>query len=104
MGIRESQPKRPLASRLARGDVGVDAVVGRTGADLGGLLVVVVGTLVLDADVLDGRGAGVLEGGDVAVVGVDAGEDLAVVGLDVGDVDVAGAAVLLAVWNTCVSR
>lgn len=85
------------ARRLARGEVGVDAGVRGAGRDLLGLLVVVVGTLVLDADVLDRGGAGVGDGGNIAVVGVDADKGLAAVGLDVGEGDLAGIAVLLAV-------
>ena len=56
---------RPVAARrLALGKgVGVLAGVRGTGAGLLGLLVVVVGALVLDADVLDLGSAGVGEGG-----------------------------------------
>jgi hypothetical protein len=59
-------------------------VVRDTAADLGGL-VAWGGALVLDAGLLDGRGAGGGDGGDIAVIGVDADEGLAVVRLDVLD-------------------
>lgn len=76
-----------LRSRDVRS--GVDAVVRRTRRNLRRLLVIVVGALVLDADVVDAGGDDVGEGGGVAVVGVDTGELTAVGGGDVVEDDVA---------------
>jgi hypothetical protein len=72
----------------------VDTVLGRTLATSGRLLVVVVGTLVLLADVLDRLCASLCDGGGVAVVAVDADEVLAVCGFDVVDDDFSGTTVL----------
>jgi hypothetical protein len=58
---------------------------------------VVVGALEIHADLLGAGGAGVGDGGSVAVVGVDASEDFSARGLDVLDDNVALGAVALAV-------
>jgi hypothetical protein len=86
-----------LQNHLARRNARVLAVVADASLDLLWLDIVVVGALELDAKLLDAGGAGVGDGGDVAIVGVDAGEDLAARGLDVLDGDVALGAVALAV-------
>jgi len=85
----------PFRTRLASGGVGigVDARLAGPRAGLGGLLVVVAGAGELLANGLDARGAGVCDGGRVAVVAVDAGEDLAGRGLDLVDLDGAGGTV-----------
>jgi hypothetical protein len=72
----------------------VDTVLGRTLATSGRLLVVIVGTLVFLADVLDRLCAGLCDGGGVAVVAVDADEVLSVGSLDVVDDDFSGTTVL----------
>lgn len=79
--------------RLARLDRRVTASVAGTRANLLGL-VAGGGTLVLNADLLDGRSTSTGDVGDVTLVGVDSGEDLSVVGLDVLDNDVASAHLL----------
>lgn len=71
----------------------VDTSLGGTLAESRRLLVVVVGTLVFLANVLDRLGAGLGDGGSVAVVAVDADEVLAVGGLDVVDGDLSSTAV-----------
>lgn len=82
-----------MVKRLARLDGGVLASLAGTRANLLGLLAGN-GTLVLNADLLDGRSASSSDGGDVTLVGVDASEDLSVEGLDVLDDNVAGAHLL----------
>lgn len=85
--------KASIVKRLARLDRRVLASLAGTRANLLGLLAGN-GTLVLNADLLDGRSASSSDGGDVALVGVDASEDLSVEGLDVLDDNVAGAHLL----------
>lgn len=75
---------------LARLDGGVLAGGAGAGSNLLGL-VAGGGALELGADLLDRGGAGVGDGGDIALVGVDTGEELAVVGLDVLHNNVASA-------------
>lgn len=82
-----------MVKRLARLDGRVLASLAGTRANLLGLLAGN-GTLVLNADLLDGRSASSSDGGDVTLVGVDTSEDLSVEGLDVLDDDVAGAHLL----------
>ena len=86
----------PREQNLARRNLGVNASLAGARAKSLGLLAVVV-ALELLADELGAGGAGVGDGGDVAVVGVDAGEELAAGGLDVLDGDGALGAVALAV-------
>ena len=81
---------------LASGNAGVDARLAGARAERLGLLAVVVALEGL-ADLLGAGGAGVGDGGGVAVVGVDASEELAAGGLDVLDGDGALGAVALAV-------
>jgi hypothetical protein len=71
----------------------VDTRLGRTFTESRRLLVVVVGTLVLLADVLDRLGTGLGDGGSVAVVAVDADEVLSVGSLDVVDDDLSSTTV-----------
>jgi hypothetical protein len=66
----------------------------RTLATSGRLLVVIVGTLVFLADVLDRLGASLCDGGGVAVVAVDADEVFSVCGFDVVDDDFSGTTIL----------
>jgi hypothetical protein len=66
-----------------------DARLGRTLGKSRRLIIVVVGSLVLFANVLDRAGTGLGDGSSVAVVGVDADEVLAVGSLDVVDGDLA---------------
>ena len=65
----------------------VDTSLGRALAKSRRLLVVVVGTLVFLADVLDRLGTSLGDGGSVAVVAVDTDEVLSVGSLDVVDDD-----------------
>ena len=81
---------------LASGNAGVDASLAGASADRLGLLSAVVALEVL-ADLLGASGAGVGDGGGVAVVAVDAGKKLAAGGLDVLDGNGALGAVALAV-------
>ena len=81
---------------LASGNAGVDARLAGARAEGLGLLAVVVALEGL-ADLLGAGGAGVGDGGGVAVVGVDTSEELAAGGLDVLDGDGALGAVALAV-------
>ena len=97
---RNSQPTHPLPSdrkkrsRLALSQrLGILASIARTGALLLRLLVVVVGTLILNTDLLDAAGAA-RDSRGIAIVGVDADEGLATGGLDAADLD--GALELLA--------
>lgn len=84
------EAKTNRARSLASADVGSGKLARGAGAGAGrrGLLVVVVGALELLADGLDLLGAGVGDGGSVAVVGVDAGQDVAAGGRDAVDDDV----------------
>jgi hypothetical protein len=82
---------------LARRNARVLASVGRTRVQLLRLDAVVVRALEVNADLLGAGGAGVGDGGSVAVVGVDAREDFSAGGLDVLDDHVALGAVALAV-------
>jgi hypothetical protein len=62
------------------------AVAARARSNLLGLLAVVIGSLVLNADLLDAAGtAG--DGGSITVVGVDANERLAAASLDAADLN-----------------
>ncbi|KAH0294503.1 hypothetical protein KCU62_g43, partial [Aureobasidium sp. EXF-3399] len=65
----------------------VDTSLGRTLAKSRRLLVVVVGTLVLLANMLDRLGASLSDGSGIAIVAVDADEVLAIGSLDIVDRD-----------------
>jgi hypothetical protein len=82
------------SSDLADSDIRslVDTSLGRTFTESRGLLVVVVGTLVFLADVLDRLGTGLGDSGSVAVVAVDTDEILSVGSLDIVDDDLSSTA------------
>jgi uncharacterized protein YceH (UPF0502 family) len=89
--IRLPQTERSSLARSQR--LLVFASVARTGTLLLRLLVIVVGTLILNTDLLDAASTA-RDSRGIAIVGVDADEGLAAGGLDAADLD--GALELLA--------
>ena len=90
-----SHPRNFHSTNLADSNIRslVNASLGRTFTKSRRFLVVVVGTLVLLANVLDRLGASLCDGGSVAVVAVDADEVLSIAGLDVVDGDFSSTAI-----------